>query len=127
MIIFISYSSIDRLAAFELFRRLQDKPYNVWLDFFDIKPAELLDKELEENVNKADIVFERWSELQPKSYSRDPVIKEEARNEMNIVRKDLCQQLNAILDYLYTLHKNLSDHYNVFASYVPNKQLQKII
>ncbi len=57
-------------------------------------------------------LFERWAELQPKSYSRDPVIKEEARDEMSILRKDLCEQLNAILDYLKSIHKNLDDHYH---------------
>ncbi len=57
-------------------------------------------------------LFERWTELQPRSYSRDPVIKEEARDEMSILRKDLCEQLNAILDYLQFLNKNLDDHYN---------------
>lgn len=57
-------------------------------------------------------LFERWVELQPKSYSRDPVIKEDARDEMSILRKDLCEQLNAILDYLNSLHKNLDDHYH---------------
>lgn len=57
-------------------------------------------------------LFERWVELQPKSYARDPVIRQETRDEMDILRKDMCQQLNAILDYLRTLHKNLDDHYN---------------
>jgi hypothetical protein len=57
-------------------------------------------------------LFERWVELQPKSYSRDPVIRQDARDEMSILRKDLCEQLNAILDYLRSLHKNLDDHYN---------------
>jgi len=57
-------------------------------------------------------LFERWVELQPKSYSRDPVIKQEARDEMSILRKDLCEQLNTILDYLGSLHKNLDDHYH---------------
>lgn len=57
-------------------------------------------------------LFERWVELQPKSYSRDPTIRQDARDEMSILRKDLCEQLNAILDYLRSLHKNLDDHYN---------------
>ena len=57
-------------------------------------------------------LFERWAELQPKSYSRDPVIKQDARDEMALIRKDLCVQLNAILTYLQSMHKNLEDHYN---------------
>lgn len=57
-------------------------------------------------------LFDRWTELQPKSYSRDEYLKEEARKEMSDVRIDLCRQLNAILDYLNYLGKNLEDHYN---------------
>jgi hypothetical protein len=57
-------------------------------------------------------LFERWVELRPKSYSRDPVIRADARAEMADIRKDLCEQLNAILDYLISLHKNLHDHYH---------------
>ena len=57
-------------------------------------------------------LFERWIELQPRSYSRDPIIRQDARDEMSILRKDLCEQLNAILDYLRSLHKNLDDHYH---------------
>lgn len=57
-------------------------------------------------------LFESWTELQPKSYSRDPIIRQDARDEMALIRQDLCAQLNAILDYLHLLHKNLSDHYH---------------
>jgi hypothetical protein len=56
-------------------------------------------------------LFERWAELQPKSFSRDPVIRQDARDEMAVVRQDLCSQLSAILDYLQSMHKNLDDHY----------------
>ena len=57
-------------------------------------------------------LFERWAELQPKSFSRDPIIRQDARDEMAIIRKDLCAQLNAILNYLQSMHKNLDDHYH---------------
>lgn len=57
-------------------------------------------------------LFDRWTELQPKSYSRDEYLKEEARKEMSKIRVDLCKQLNAILDYLNYLGKNLEDHYH---------------
>jgi len=57
-------------------------------------------------------LFERWAELHPKSYSRDPVIRDDAREEMAIIRKELCFQLNAILNYLQSMHKNLDDHYH---------------
>ncbi|MPR36722.1 toll/interleukin-1 receptor domain-containing protein [Salmonirosea aquatica] len=57
-------------------------------------------------------LFDRWTELQPKSYSRDEYLKVEARKEMGNIRTDLCRQLNAILDYLNYLGKNLEDHYH---------------
>lgn len=57
-------------------------------------------------------LFERWAELQPKSYSRDSIIKQDARDEMALIRQDLCVQLNAILTYLQSMHKNLDDHYH---------------
>jgi len=57
-------------------------------------------------------LFDRWTELQPKSYSRDETLKEEARDEMGKIRTDLCGQLNSILDFLISLGKNLEDHYN---------------
>lgn len=57
-------------------------------------------------------LFERWAELQPKSFSRDPIIRQDVRDEMEIIRQDLCSQLNAILNYLQSMHKNLDDHYN---------------
>lgn len=57
-------------------------------------------------------LFERWTELQPKSFSRDEVIKEAARKEMGELRSDICIQLNAILDYLDFMGKNLNDHYH---------------
>jgi hypothetical protein len=57
-------------------------------------------------------LFERWVELQPQSYSKDPLIRQKARDEMSILRKDLCHQLNLILDFLHRLHKYLDDHYN---------------
>lgn len=57
-------------------------------------------------------LFDRWTELQPKSYSRDEYVKEEAREEMSKIRTDLCGQLNSILDFLKSLGKNLEDHYH---------------
>jgi len=57
-------------------------------------------------------LFERWVELRPKSFSRDPIIREDSRQEMGNIRQDLCLQLNEILNYLQSMHKNLDDHYN---------------
>jgi hypothetical protein len=58
------------------------------------------------------VLFERWTELQPKSFDRNPVVKQDARDEMQSIRQDLCTQLNLILSYLQSLHKNLDDHYH---------------
>ncbi len=58
-----------------------------------------------------DELFDRWTELLPKSRSRDEFLKEEARSEMSIIRVDLCELLNAVLDFLSSMGKNLQDHY----------------
>lgn len=59
------------------------------------------------------MLFDRWTKLQPKSYSTDLEEKKKAREEMEELRKDICAQLNSILNYLeHTLQKNLHDHYN---------------
>ena len=54
--VFISYSSVDRDAAFDLMRLLESDGCDVWLDFFDIKPAEVLEGELVGNLERADLV-----------------------------------------------------------------------
>ena len=56
MKIFISYSSADRLHAFELFNILEKEKYEPWLDYFDIMPSENLEKELTGSIEKADIL-----------------------------------------------------------------------
>lgn len=57
-------------------------------------------------------LFDRWTELRPKSEARDEYIKEEARNEMSKVRTALCNELNSILDFLESMGKQLQDHYH---------------
>lgn len=57
MKIFISYSSVDRQHAFELMRLLEKQEgCDVWLDFMDIKPSEVLERELSSNLENADLV-----------------------------------------------------------------------
>lgn len=56
MKIFISYSSVDRHHAFELTRLLEQQDCDVWLDFMDIKPSEVLERELSGNLENADLV-----------------------------------------------------------------------
>ena len=54
--VFISYSSRDRQSAFALRTLLEARGCDVWLDYFDIKPAEQLDAELAAHVQRADVV-----------------------------------------------------------------------
>lgn len=54
--VFISYSSLDRSSAFNIMTLLEQHGCDVWLDFFDIKPGEILEHELTANVEKANVV-----------------------------------------------------------------------
>lgn len=54
--VFVSYSSFDRVAAFQVMRLLQSHGCDVWLDFFDITPAGQLDRELAAGVERADVL-----------------------------------------------------------------------
>ena len=56
-------------------------------------------------------LFDRWVELKPKSVSRDPAIKKEAKEEANDVRRDLCGQLTELLIFVESMGKQLYDHY----------------
>lgn len=56
-------------------------------------------------------LFDRWTELQPKRFSRDPEVRRRARTESEEVRRDLCDVLNQILNFMDFLGKSLSDHY----------------
>jgi hypothetical protein len=57
-------------------------------------------------------LFDRWVELKPKRVSRDPEIKREALDESNDVRRQLCHELNELLDFFYSMGKQLYDHYH---------------
>jgi hypothetical protein len=54
--VFISYSSRDRSSAFEIMRLLEQHDCDVWLDYFDIKPTEILNEELSDNLEQAEVV-----------------------------------------------------------------------
>lgn len=56
-------------------------------------------------------LFDRWTELQPKRFARDPEVRRIAREESEEVRRDLCDVLNQILNFMDFLGKSLSDHY----------------
>ncbi len=57
-------------------------------------------------------LFDRWTELRPKSEARDEYVREDARSEMSRIRKSLCKELNSILDFLASMGKHLDDHYH---------------
>jgi hypothetical protein len=54
--VFISYNSRDREDAFALKGLLEGHDCVVWLDFFDIRPAERLVQEIADNLAQADVV-----------------------------------------------------------------------
>jgi hypothetical protein len=54
--IFISYSSADRFEALELFKLLEDNGCEVWMDYFDITPAQRLAEQLQSNIEMAEWV-----------------------------------------------------------------------
>ena len=53
--VFISYSSADRQDAFRLLKIVEAAGADAWMDFFDIKPANLLDQQLTSNLDAADV------------------------------------------------------------------------
>ena len=53
--VFISYSSADREDAFRLLKIVEAAGADAWMDFFDIKPSSLLDRELTSNLDGADV------------------------------------------------------------------------
>jgi TIR domain-containing protein len=56
-------------------------------------------------------LFDRWTELEPKSYASDSMVRERARAESEQVRRELCQQLAKILGFIEKLNGYLVDHY----------------
>lgn len=53
--VFISYSSADRAEAFGLLKILKDGGADAWMDYFDIKPASVLEGELTSNLDSASV------------------------------------------------------------------------
>jgi len=54
--VFISYSSADRAEAFALLKILKESGADAWMDYFDIKPASVLEGELTANLDSASVV-----------------------------------------------------------------------
>ena len=57
------------------------------------------------------ILFERWTELKPKRIAEDPVIRQEARQDSDDVRRELCQELSGLLTFIESTGMSLQDHY----------------
>jgi len=71
--VFISYGSLDRADALEVWHILKKERIDVWLDAFDINPSENLEEELFKNIKKADVLCLL---LSPSSVSSEWVRKE---------------------------------------------------
>jgi hypothetical protein len=56
-------------------------------------------------------LFERWTELKPKRIAADPDIKSEAIAASDMVRRQLCNELTELLNFIETLGMELRDHY----------------
>jgi hypothetical protein len=59
-------------------------------------------------------LYDRWTELLPKTEARDKVVRREAEEEADEVRKKLCKRLNELLAFLMQMGKSLHDHYQAF-------------
>jgi hypothetical protein len=53
-------------------------------------------------------LFERWTELKPKRYAQDPQTRQEAREESDNVRTELCMELNGLLGFIESLAERIS-------------------
>jgi hypothetical protein len=56
-------------------------------------------------------LFERWTELKPKRVAVDPVIRDGARSESDLIRRELCAELTELLRFIESLGMSLQDHY----------------
>jgi len=56
-------------------------------------------------------LFDRWTETWPRQASRDPEVKQRAIAELTQIRKDMCDQFNALLDFFAASGWSLDDHY----------------
>jgi hypothetical protein len=56
-------------------------------------------------------LFERWTELKPRRVSEDQEIRREVREQSDIVRQELCQELSGLLGFIESMGKSLADHY----------------
>jgi TIR domain len=58
------------------------------------------------------VLFERWTRLQPKRIAQDSETRREARKESNKVRGELCRELDGLLGFIESMGMSLHDHYN---------------
>ncbi len=57
------------------------------------------------------VLFERWTELQPQRIAQNSETRREARKESNKVRGQLCRELNGLLGFIESMGMFLKDHY----------------
>jgi hypothetical protein len=72
-------------------------------------PAKTLIRSYERTMKT---LFERWTELKPKRYAADSVIRDEARKESDQVLTELCSELTGLLGFIESMGKQLDDHYH---------------
>lgn len=85
-IVFISYSSVDRLDALTVRDILRQSGCTVWLDVFDIRVAADLKRELGDGIGGADVMCLL---LSPSSVLSPWVAEEIARGEQEAIRRGL--------------------------------------
>jgi hypothetical protein len=83
--VFLSYSSRDRPDALEVKQIAEADGHDVWMDLFDIRPAERLHGELEQGVKNADVLCLLVS---PTAVS-SPYVEEELRHAIAAERHGL--------------------------------------
>jgi hypothetical protein len=66
-------------------------------------------KAKEEAMRRA---YERYTDIYPDTQARDAGARDLARLQSDALRREVCGELNQILDFVNTLGKQLEDHYN---------------
>jgi len=56
-------------------------------------------------------LFDRWTELKPQRIARDSETRRQAREVSDEVRRELCVELNELLDFIESMGMVLQDHY----------------
>ncbi|OAI40630.1 hypothetical protein AYO38_05610 [bacterium SCGC AG-212-C10] len=57
-------------------------------------------------------LFDRWTELKPKRNARDGGVREDARDQSEQIRGELCAELSGLLGFFESMGLSLQDHYH---------------